>query len=455
MSVKTALQAAGLKKVYDYVDKDPRRRLPQVVSLIEKFVPAGSSIDSTVQGIKAGLADPDNNWSRYAMSIWEDIDDGVRRALFENFVINGTFLETDINEALQEKYDCNIPWTMLIDPTSACNLHCTGCWAAEYGSKLNLTYEELDDIIRQGKELGMHFFLFSGGEPLVRKADILRLCEAHPDCEFSAFTNGTLIDEAFADEMLRVKNFIPAISVEGFEEATDSRRGAGTFKRVERAMAILKQRRLPFGISCCYTSQNVEVIGSEEYFDQMIAWGAKFCWFFTYMPVGNAAVPELMVTPEQRKFMYEQVRAFRSTKPIFTMDFWNDGEYAGGCVAGGRRYLHINAGGDIEPCAFIHYSDSNIREKTILEALQSPLFKAYRAGQPFNENHLRPCPLLDNPEALRDMVHASGAHSTDLESPENVESLAGKCENAARNWAPVADELWACSGHCAGCKKCS
>lgn len=218
-------------------------------------------------------------------------------------------------------------------------------------------------------------------------------------------------------------------------------------------MAILKQRRLPFGISCCYTSQNVEVIGSEEYFDQMIAWGAKFCWFFTYMPVGNAAVPELMVTPEQRKFMYEQVRAFRSTKPIFTMDFWNDGEYAGGCVAGGRRYLHINAGGDIEPCAFIHYSDSNIREKTILEALQSPLFKAYRAGQPFNENHLRPCPLLDNPEALRDMVHASGAHSTDLESPENVESLAGKCENAARNWAPVADELWACSGHCAGCKK--
>ena len=453
MKIKTALQATGLRKVYDYVDKDPHKRLPQIVSVIDKFVPSGSSIDGTIKAIKTGLSDPENNWSRYVMSIWDDVDDGVRRTLFENFAINGTFLETDINEGLQEKHDCNIPWTMLIDPTSACNLHCTGCWAAEYGSKLNLSYAELDDIIRQGKELGMRFFLYSGGEPLVRKADILRLCEAHPDCEFSAFTNGTLIDEAFADEMLRVKNFIPAISVEGFEEATDSRRGEGTFKRVERAMAILKQRRLPFGISCCYTRANVEVIGSEAYFDQMIEWGAKFCWFFTYMPVGNAAVPELMVTAEQRKFMYEQVRKFRSTKPIFTMDFWNDGEYAGGCVAGGRRYLHINANGDIEPCAFIHYSDSNIREKTILEALQSPLFKAYHAGQPFNENHLRPCPLLDNPEALREMVHSSGAHSTDLESPESVESLAGKCENAAQNWAPVADELWACSGHCAACKK--
>ena len=51
--------------------------------------------------------------------------------------------------------------------------------------------------------------------------------------------------------------------------------------------------------------------------------------------------------------MYEQVRKFRQTKPIFTMDFWNDGEYAGGCIAGGRRYLHINAGGDVDPCVFI------------------------------------------------------------------------------------------------------
>ncbi len=130
-------------------------------------------------------------------------------------------------------------------------------------------------------------------------------------------------------------------------------------------MAILREKHLPFGVSCCYTSRNAEVIGSEEYFDQMIAWGARFCWLFTYMPVGKDAVPELMATAEQRKLMYEQVRRFRRTKPIFTMDFWNDGEYAGGCIAGGRRYLHINAGGDMEPCAFIHYSDSNIREKTL------------------------------------------------------------------------------------------
>ena len=98
-------------------------------------------------------------------------------------------------------------------------------------------------------------------------------------------------------------------------------------------------------------------------------------------------------------------------------------EFVGGCIAGGRNYFHINSAGDAEPCVFIHYSDSNIREKTLLEALRSPLFQAYHDGQPFNENMLRPCPMLENPEKLRDMVAGTDAHSTDLQSPETVEHL--------------------------------
>lgn len=254
--------------------------------------------------------------------------------------------------------------------------------------------------------------------------------------------NGTLIDDAFADEMLRVKNLVPAISIEGFEEATDFRRGEGTYRKVIEAMTRLKERKLLFGISCCYTSKNVEVIGSEEYFDSMIDMGAKFAWFFTYMPIGAAAVPELIATAEQRKFMYEQIHKFRKTKPLFTMDFWNDGDAVGGCIAGGRGYCHINANGDMEPCAFIHYSDSNIKEKTLLECYQSPLFMAYRRSQPFNDNMLRPCPVLDNPGRLTQIVEESGARSMDLESPERACDYCNRCVPAAEKWAPVADELW-------------
>ena len=316
-----------------------------------------------------------------------------------------------------------MPWAILMDPTSACNLHCTGCWAAEYGNKLNMSYETLDNIIQQGTAMGTFMYIYSGGEPLVRKDDIIRLCEAHPDCMFLAFTNGTLIDEKFADEMLRVKNFVPAFSVEGFEEATDFRSGHGTYQAVMKAMDILREKKLVFGASCCYTSKNVDSISSEAYIDHLIAKGTKFAWFFHYMPVGNEAVPELLPSPEQREVMYHKIREYRNTKPIFTIDFQNDGEFVKGCIAGGRNYLHINANGDIEPCAFIHYSDSSIYDKTLLEAYKSPLFMAYKEGQPFNQNHLRPCPMLENPECLKAMVERSGAHSTDLQSPESAEHL--------------------------------
>lgn len=366
--------------IYEYIDKNPKENLPKLGEYMDRFIPENLALSSQLSAIRDVLKDPDNNWYRLILDIFTNVDSQVRRTVFENFVINATLRHGEIHDKLTEQYDCNIPWAILMDPTSACNLYCTGCWAAEYGNKMNLTYEELDGIINQANELGCYFFLYTGGEPLVRKEDLIRLCEAHPDSQFSAFTNATLIDGAFADEMLQVKNFIPAISAEGFEESTDSRHGQGTYRKIMQAMKILKEKKLPFGISTCYTSANVYDVGSEEYFDKMVEWGAKFCWFFTYMPVGKAAVPELMVTAEQRKFMYEQIRRFRNTKPIFTMDFWNDGEYSGykekngpgykgGCIAGGRRYLHINAGGDIEPCAFIHYSDSNIREKTLLEAL--------------------------------------------------------------------------------------
>ena len=346
---------------------------------------------------------------------------------------------------MRKKENCNIPWAVLLDPTSACNLHCTGCWAAEYGHKLNLSLETIDSIIRQGKDMGVYMYIYTGGEPMVRKKDLITLCERHPDCAFLSFTNGTLIDEAFCKEMLRVKNFVPAISLEGFEQANDGRRGNGVFEKVMQAMNLLREHKLPFGISTCYTSANYADISSEQFFDMMIDMGAMFVWFFHYMPVGNEAVPALLPTPEQRKIVYERIRAFRNTKPIFSMDFQNDAEYVGGCIAGGRNYLHINAAGDVEPCVFIHYSNVNIHDCSLLDALKTPLFMAYHDGQPFNKNMLRPCPMLENPQILRDMVKRTGAKSTDLQSPESVDHLCDKCEPYARNWQPTADDLWSAS----------
>ena len=440
MSVSTTLKRVGLEQAFHYLYKDPEKNLRHIMDWADKF--ANGEFERQRATIRAAIEDPKHPYHDYILHVVNDVDPEVMKTMAANFFLNANLIGWDRQESYRKQYNCNIPWAILLDPTSACNLHCTGCWAAEYGNKLNLSFDEIDGIIRQGKELGIYMYIYTGGEPLVRKKDLIRLCEKHDDCIFLCFTNATLIDEAFADEMLRVKNFVPAISLEGDEAATDGRRGHGTYQKVIHAMEILKNKRLAFGLSCCYTSKNIDSIASDEFMDHMVDWGAKFVWYFHYMPVGNDAAPELLPTPEQREYMYHQIRHIRATKPIFAMDFQNDGEFVGGCIAGGRRYFHINANGDMDPCVFIHYSDSNIREKTLLEGLQSPIFMAYHDGQPFNHNHLRPCPMLENPDLLRKMVKETGAHSTDLQSPETVDHLCDKCEKYAACWKPKADELW-------------
>ncbi len=440
-TISENVKALAMKPVLNMLDENPDTAFPKIIDWLEKN-DKDHKLTGKLNFFKKIISNPDGNWYKLIKSLWTDIDDGVRQTLFTNFIVNANMIGSARQDKARAKYKCSIPWAILMDPTSACNLHCIGCWAADYGRTQNMSLETLDSIINQGTDFGTFMYIYTGGEPLVRKADIIKLCEMHPDCEFLAFTNSTLIDEAFADEMLRVKNFIPAISVEGFGEATDSRRGQGTYAKIVKAMEILKRKKLPFGVSCCYTSANAEVIGSEAYFDDLIAKGAKFAWFFTYIPVGVDAPTNLIATAEQREMMYHNIRQYRKTKELFTMDFWNDGEYVNGCIAGARRYLHINANGDIEPCAFIHYSDSNIYSKTLIQAFQSPLFMQYRQNQPFNKNLLRPCPLLDNNGKLADMVHASGADSTDLVAKENVDNLCGKCKDAAEHWEPVSDVLW-------------
>lgn len=431
----------GANRILDYLgDEINQKNLYTLLSMIDNL-DREDAILKQRDIVRNIIEDKNNNWYRLLEKIWE-LDNDQRRVLFKNLIVNATINWASTHDELEREHNCNIPWALLLDPTSACNLKCSGCWASEYGRQLSMNYETLDCIIEQGKELGIHMYIYSGGEPLVRKRDILRLCETHSDCIFLAFTNGSLIDEEFADNLLRVKNFIPAISIEGYESTTDSRRGKGVYRKAIRAMELLRERNLGFGASLCYTSANVDVIGSEEFMDDLVDMGCLFAWYFTYMPVGAKAITELLTTSKQREFMYRKIRQWRNDKPIFTIDFWNDGEYVDGCIAGGKYYLHINANGDVEPCAFIHYSDSNIYKKTLLEALKSPLFMQYRENQPFNKNHLRPCPLLDNKGVLAKMVEASGAVSTEIEHPEDVHHLCQKCEHAADSWAAASTQLW-------------
>ena len=441
--MKTAKQLIGsmiVRQGFKYIERNPIDNFPRLVDWVAKFDRENKYGDA-LESIRSILQDENNNWNLMIRNVLKDLHPNVLNKILVNFIMNSSVIGHNITEENMKKYDCNIPWAILMDPTAGCNLKCTGCWAAEYGKSASMSFETLDRIIREGKELGTYFYIYSGGEPLIRKNDLIKLAEKHDECIFLAFTNATLVDEAFASELQRVGNFGLALSIEGFEAETDLRRGEGTYRKVMKSMDILRDYKLLFGFSTCYHSQNTEVVGSDEYVDFLIDKGCKFGWYFTYMPLGRSADISMLARPEQREYMYYRVREFRRTRPAFILDFWNDGEYVDGCIAGGRSYLHINANGDVEPCAFIHYSNANINEVSLLDALKSPLFMEYRRNQPFNKNHLRPCPLLDNPEMLREMVHRSGAHSTQMMDMECVDSLCRKCEDISQEWAKKARSI--------------
>ena len=439
-----AAAAVLIDRLLAKADKDRQKTFLDLIDMAEKFWGNDYSKE-TYDKFRAAIKDPENRWMKFANRILDETDPHVARTMALNLGFEAFFRGTKTIRKNREIYKCNIPWLILFDPTSACNMHCKGCWSGTYGRKYNLSFEDMDKIVTQGKELGVYLYMCTGGEPMVRKKDILRLAEKHNDVEFAFYTNSTLIDEDLCKEVVRLGNLTFLLSIEGTPDTNDARRGEGHYAAVMKAMDLLKKYGIVFGTSICYTRDNIEAVTNDDFLRMIADKGARYGFYFHYMPVGNNAVPELMPTMEQRQYMIQKIRSFRSKEcdiPFYPMDFQNDGEYGVGCIAGGRNYFHINSNGDAEPCVFIHYSNANIKTSSVLEILQSPLFMAYHKGQPFNNNHLRPCPMLENPEKLQAMVHATGAKSTDLESPESVEHLCAKCEQYAHDWADTADEIW-------------
>jgi MoaA/NifB/PqqE/SkfB family radical SAM enzyme len=315
------------------------------------------------------------------------------------------------------------PWFLVISPTRACNLACTGCYAnAGSGTGIpqpaNLPWDMLDRIVTEAKEQwGICLFVFSGGEPLAYRSqgkDLLDLVSRHDDCLFLMFTNGTLITSETARRLARQGNLTPALSVEGLGEATNQRRGEGTFERVLEAMSELRAAGVPFGISMTATRANCEQILSDRLLDFYFGeQGAFYAFIFQYMPIGKFPNLDWMPSPDQRVPFWKRSWQVVRQRRLFLLDFWNHGPLVEGCIAAARDrgYLHIDWNGDVMPCVFMPYVAANLHEiyqqgGSLTEVWQSPLFRDVRewqrnygyGGEKLSKegNWMAPCPFRDH-----------------------------------------------------------
>ncbi|NPV29588.1 MAG: radical SAM protein [Firmicutes bacterium] len=429
-----------LQQILNYLGGDPSTNIPRFLQVLE-LLTRDPNHREQIRKVR-DTYEHDPVVRTYLNKLFTEIDPGVRNRLACNVVVNSLLLSPARRRQVEEEEGIHVPFTILIDPTSACNLKCTGCWAGEYAKHDQLEPELFDRILQEAKELGIYSIVLSGGEPFIYP-HLFEIAEKHSDMAFMAYTNGTRIDDETADRLQALGNISPAISLEGWEEKTDARRGKGVFRRIMAGMDRLRERGILFGASITVTRHNVDEITSDDFVDFLIDKGVKYIWTFHYIPIGREPDLDLMILPEQRSYLVDRIVHLRTHKPIQIIDFWNDGELTRGCIAGGRQYFHITARGDVEPCAFVHFAVDNIRTKSLKEVLRSSLFAAYQKRQPFAENFLRPCPVIDVPEALREIVAESGAYPTHPGADTVLGGPIGDfLDRRAADWKAVSDQIW-------------
>ena len=308
-----------------------------------------------------------------------------------------------------EKEDFHVPGFLIASVTSSCNLHCAGCYSRCIHTTTDdtpsgqLTGEEWAAVFVEAKSLGISFIFIAGGEPLLRR-DILTAAGKIREILFLIFTNGTYIDEEYLNLFDSCRNLVPVFSIEGEKKTTDERRGDGMYDRIISNMETFRKKQLVFGASVTVTTENLQEVMSVPFISGLVEKGCKMVLFIEFVPVTQEAA-HLAPGDREREQMEQYMQELRVHFPnLVLLSFPGDELAMGGCMAAGRGFFHINSMGGAEPCPFSPYSDVNVKEMSLKEALKSPLFTALRASDFLKEQHAGGCVLYEKRKEVESML---------------------------------------------------
>lgn len=299
-----------------------------------------------------------------------------------------------------KKRNEHIPPFLIASITSNCNLHCAGCYSRcnhatiDEPPVMQLTSDEWLHIFEEADEIGVSFILLAGGEPLLRK-DIIEAAGEKQNILFPIFTNGTYMDEWYFELLDKRRNLIPIMSIEGNRDVTDARRGSGVYDRLIFNMDELFRRGLIYGVSVTVTKENIREALSEDFIRSLSEKGCKTIIYVEFVPVTEEA-KHLALEESEREYLHSEIERLRKeTQEMMFVSFPGDEKSSGGCIAAGRGFFHINSHGGAEPCPFSPYSDINVRDTSLREAMNSHLFQALRDGDILSDDHVGGCVLYE------------------------------------------------------------
>lgn len=309
-----------------------------------------------------------------------------------------------------EKSGTHIPPFLIASIASTCNLFCKGCYAranyacGEHRKKEELSGDRWGKLFREAVELGVSFILLAGGEPLMRR-DVIEEAAAHPEIIFPVFTNGTMLDETYLALFDKNRNLVPVLSIEGNEEQTDERRGSGVYRTLIRTMDDMNRMGILYGASITVTAENLEDVTSDHFIGMLNRRGCRLIFFVEYVPVAEATA-SLSPGDRERAFLEErQSYLRRKYENMIFLSFPGDEKHVGGCLAAGRGFFHINAVGSAEPCPFSPYSDTSLKDGSLIDALQSPLFRRLNEEGLLLREHDGGCVLFSEEQEVKRLLH--------------------------------------------------
>lgn len=300
----------------------------------------------------------------------------------------------------------HIPPFLIASITDSCNLHCLGCYARanqvcnEKSMMSPLSDEKWLDIFHEAKEMGVGFILLAGGEPMLRT----KVLEAAGDIQeilFPVFTNGTLMNEENLSLFEEYRNLIPILSIEGDRHQTNQRRGDGVYEKLMITMEKLQEKKVLYGVSVTVTTENIYNVTSDKFLNSLQAKGCKVVFYVEYVPV-TVETQNLATTEIERFYLIHRLKELRrNNEDMLFISFPGDEKLSGGCLAAGRGFFHINAQGGAEPCPFSPYSDTNLKDVTLRQALNSPLFKKLQASNLLTQPHPGGCVLFEQEDKVK------------------------------------------------------
>jgi MoaA/NifB/PqqE/SkfB family radical SAM enzyme len=356
------------------------------------------------------------NLESYLSNGVENIVKGIIKATFanpkESIFMAKYALASKESAKLRKRAEDNgdhIPPFLIASITSKCNLHCAGCYARSNHACVDreevnqLTSDEWLKIFKEAKDMGIGFILLAGGEPLIRK-DIILEAGKIPEILFPVFTNGTLINDDYLPLFDKYRNLVPVLSIEGREETTDERRGEGVYKQLRSAMDLLKKNKILFGASVTVTTANINEVTSDEFLNKLATNGCKVVFFIEYVPVTKES-KELAIGDTEREYLSNTLNQLRKQhENMVFISFPGDEKSSGGCLAAGRGFFHINSHGGAEPCPFSPYSDINVKDTSLREALKSKLFLRLKENNILMEDHIGGCILFEQKDVVEQFL---------------------------------------------------